>query len=368
MKLQIMLLILSITLAGCVGGNVIDSVETPDILVGVITAQSGPGSSISIPGRQAFEIAVIEWNANHDVQIKAIFEDSRGEGIGSVTAFRKLEAQGVAAIITDLTTSTISLGPLAEESQIPLLSYITTSPLGETAGSYSFKTSSLNIDGLRATVDYMIGHNVTTLGLLTEQSDYTISLRDVFKKMYLEQGGNIIAQDLLLPGDSYQTTLAKIVSKSPDAIMIFINSPQTSIDLLEEFRTFDVSIPIYGSENAASDLAARLGGPKAVEGIIFSKVVVDERKLTAFKEKYLTYVGKEDVLTWWYAATGYDAATILFTGIESVGTEGILLKEYLKSTTHAGLGGNVTFGDAGFPKNTVWGLYQNRNGSAIRLD
>ncbi len=281
------------------------------VKIGVVSALTGPISTISLPSKNAIELALNDWNSNHETQFEIIYEDNQGKSTPSVNAFHKLvNINKVAAIITDISMTTMTLAPLADEYEIPLVAYLSTSPSVLNAGEYVYRTSPMNIVGMTLIVDYMLKNNQTRVATLTELYDYPVALKKVF-----EDGGRIeiVASEEFDTTNDLRSIILKLSRENPDAIMIFVQTPNTGLNILKQIKELNLQIPLYGNEHFGTDMALRIDG---LEGVITTVPEYNVETIDELKEKYSAAYNEEGILDWLYVATGYDAATVLFEAIE----------------------------------------------------
>ena len=337
--LTITTLILLIFILGCnqesskLTGDSIHSTSSTKttIKIGVISALTGPISTISLPSKNAIELAAHDWNSNphHKTQFKIIYEDNLGQANPSVTAFNKLtKVDNVAAIITDISMTTMTLAPLANKNQIPLVAYLSTSPSVLGAGKFIYRTSPMNIEGMTLIIDHMLNQNQTRVATITELYDYPIALNKIFEKKSNIKGINLISSEKFSTTDDLRTMIIKSTKNNPDAIMIFVQTPKTGLNLIKQIKELDISTPLYGNEHFCTDMALRIEG---LENVICSAPEYNTNTIDELKIKYSNFYNENQILDWLYIATGYDAANVLFETIEKTGTNSKKIKEYLDS-------------------------------------
>ena len=362
--------IILLFVSGCAGNQITGNPvkESRPMKIGVVAAQTGGVSAISIPSQRAIQMALADYNAKHLQQFEVIFEDNAASARNSVFAFKKLvEVDGVSAVIGDITTTTMSVAPLANEMRIPLVSYITTSPVAREKGEFAFRTSPMNLEGMKMTAEFMIDKGMGEVSLITELNDYPISLKESFAEEFKRLGGKVIHDDEFQKTDDLRTMVLKADSKEPDAIMLFVISPSTAVNVLKQIRELGIDTPLFGSENAASDMALRIGGDELLEDMIFASPMYNTERMESLKERYLAEFDN-DVLDWLYVATGYDAATVLFTAMDEVGDDPEAIRDFLDEMEgFEGVSGDITFDEFGDPSETDYGLFKIIDGTKVRI-
>jgi len=347
------ILILLVFLAACSSG---------EVAVGVIAAQSGPIASISVPSQHAIEIALDDWHSNpENTRIKVIFEDTRGKPVESANAFHKLQIDGVAAVITDISSTTLAVAPLADAQEIPSVAYISTSPSVLGAGDYVYRTSPMNLEGMGLVSDYMLNSGQIRIATLTEHLDYPMALSKVFHEG--ADGLTIVAAERFAANDDLKSTLIKITKENPDAIMIFSHAPFSGINVAKQIKELGIDIPVYGSETMGSDMAVEID-PSTLEGLMVGSPVYDLERMPELQKKYRAKYDDE-IFDWLYVATAYDAAMVLFEAIDEVGTDGDAIKEYLDNVNTDGYSGFTSFDEEGDVAEGTYGLFKIVNGTKV---
>jgi len=357
MKLHIFVLLLLIT--GCA--------EEQAVKIGVVAAQTGPVATVSVPSQNGARLALEDWNANHETKFELIFEDNQGKATESLKSYNKLvQVDNVVAVLSDISMTTLSLAPLADENRKLLIAFISTPPSVRGIGDFVYRTSPMNIAGLTLSIDHMLENDIIEIATLTEQYDYPISLEETFAKEFRKKGGRIIASEQFLASDDLRSVITKSTKDDPGALMIFVQTPPTAVNLLRQIRELGISIPVYGNEVLGSDMSIRVGGADLMEGVIAGFPAYNFEKTENLKQKYTAKYG-ENILDWLYVASGYDAAMVLFEAIDEVGTDNEAIKIYLDNLEN--FDGYVleSFDDEGDVELGSYVLLQIKNGKKVRI-
>ena len=356
-KTIIILIAFLVILTGC-------GQDQQTIKIGVVSVQTGPIAPISVPSIHAIQLATEDWNAQNEQQFQIIFEDTAGQGATAATAFNKLvNVDEVTGIIGDITSTTMAIGPIADDMQVPVISYLTTSPTATDAGDFVFRTSPMNLEGMNMIAEYLVKTNRTRISILVENNDYPVSLKEAFVERLHEINGQIVQEQLFDRTQDLRTILMKAQQNEPQAIMLFVISPSTAVNVLKQAKELQIELPIFGSETAASDMALKAGGQELFEGFITSAPRYNPETVAELKQRYIQKVGNDDILDWLYVATGYDAAMIFFNTINDVGTDPVTIKEALYNLeNYDGVSGKISFDENGDPIGTEFILFQIKDG------
>ncbi|MFQ5621291.1 MAG: ABC transporter substrate-binding protein [Candidatus Nanoarchaeia archaeon] len=348
------IVILLVFLAAC---------SSSEINIGVIAAQTGPIASISVPSQHAIELALDDWNGDPShTKINVIFEDNKGKPVDSANAFHKLQIDGVAAIITDISSTTLTAAPLADAQEMHVVAYISTSPSVLGSGDYVYRTSPMNLEGMSLVSDHMLDSGQTRIVTLTEHLDYTLALSEVFKEG--ADGLTIVAAEEFAANDDVKSTLLKLTKHNPDAIMIFSHAPYSGIYVAKQIKELGIDIPVYGSETMGSDMAVEIDA-STLEGLMVGSPVYDLERMPELQKKYNAKFN-DKIFDWLYVATAYDAAMVLFDAIDEVGTDGAAIKQYLDDVENVnGYSGFNSFDDQGDVAEGKYGLFKVVNGTKV---
>jgi branched-chain amino acid transport system substrate-binding protein len=330
------------------------------VKIGVICAQTGPIASSVAASQEGVRMALEDWKTlGKGTDFELIFEDHAGDPKNAITAFNKLKAvDNVSGIITDISSITKALAPLAQETKTPMVSYISTSIIAKEKGDYAFRTSPMNYSEVELMADYMVKKGVTRAAIITELNDYPISMKKLFIEKFSSDGGTITAQEDVAPGKDYRTVLEKIRASDPQAIVIIPISASLALEIITEIKESGIAQDIYGSDILGSLMVLNKAGPEAYSNIVFGAQKYESGKVAELKARYIKKYGKEDVLDWLYLATSYDATMIMFSAIESEGTNPGKIRDYIKAAKYEGISGKISFDQFGDPQESEFALYR----------
>jgi branched-chain amino acid transport system substrate-binding protein len=150
-----------------------------------------------------------------------IFEDDKCLAKDAVSAFRRLaDEQKVSLIVGPACSTSIqSVAPVAKRSSIPVLFLLDT---GESVSSvpdplYSFGFDPPKMAHLLA--DDLYKRDLKSVGLVTEEEEYSVLISKAFEEEWRKLGGTIKASESLpVNSTDFRPTITKIVARKPDAI------------------------------------------------------------------------------------------------------------------------------------------------------
>ena len=182
-----------------------------------------------------------------------------------------------------------------------------------------------------------------TVGVLSEQTDFTQALLRAFEQ---QNGGNkvrIINENFLSDASDFRTPLLKLKAKNIDALFINSQTASTFHAALKQITSLKLAAPLYGSVFAGESVV--LNEP-AAEGIVYADLpsvrdVVTPDGLNLFEEFKKRYGGIQGVEMAF--ATSFEAFRALHQAIES----GRDVREYLHATTFHGVFGDWRFDEHG---------------------
>lgn len=309
------------------------------ILIGNYGSMTGAEATFGISTRDGIQLAVDEVNAAGGVLGKKVEMknyDNQGKPEEARLSVEKLiNSDRVVALLGEVASSrSLAAAPVAQQNGVPMITPSSTNPEVTKKGDYIFRTCF--IDPYQGKVMAKFALNTlkkTKAAILRDsKSDYSVGLADYFTKTFIEAGGTIVADEKFISGDvDFKAQLTSIKQKGAE--VIFIPAYYTEVGLIaRQARELGLSQPLLGGDGWDSPKLTEIGG-KALEGSYFSNhyASADPRpEVQNFISKYKAKFGTTpDGL----AATGYDAAHILFNAIKAAGTvEGPKLRDAIAAT------------------------------------
>jgi len=323
------------------------------IKVGHFASLTGDTATFGQSTDRGIRMAIDEINAQGGVlgrPLELISEDDRSITEEARTAAQKLlQRDEVVALLGEVASSrSLAAAPEAQRAAIPMISPASTNPKVTEVGPYVFRTCF--IDPFQGAV--MARFAREELGakrvaiLFDFKQDYSVGLAEFFRKKFLEDGGEIVADERYTSGDiEFRAQLTTIRAAKPDAV--FVPGYYTELGLIaKQARELGLDVPFLGGDGWDSAKTLEIGGP-AVEGYYFSNHYAadsDSPKVQDFVKRYRDKHGEvPDAM----AALGYDAAGILADSIRRAGdTSGPKVRDAIAATQdYDGVTGRISIDD-----------------------
>lgn len=329
------------------GGSMPETVK-----IGLLSPTSGDLAVYGQAVYNATEMAVEEINAAGGIggsTVELIHYDNEGDPTKSINLFNKLvEEDKIVALIGPVISGTsLVVGPLAEEAQIPMLSPTATNPDVTPGMDYVFRACYIDPYQGRVVAKFATQNLEAQTAVIFRNvsNDYSIGLADAFKSAF---GGELLADEGYTAEDNdFKAIIAKIADKNPDVIFLpdYFNVVGLIAKQLEEAGVEATLLGGDGWDGIQADYA------DVIEGNFFANhyATTDESPIVqGFISSYETkYSETPNAL----AALAYDATKVMASAIETAGSvNGAAIRAALAATDQDAVCGRITFDDDG---NTV---------------
>ncbi len=327
--------------------------KSDKIMVGNFGSMTGAEATFGISTRDGIIMAVDEYNKaggllGKQIELKAY--DNQGKPEEARLSVEKLiNIDNVVAVLGEVaSTRSLAGAPVAQQYKVPMISPSSTNPLVTQKGDYIFRVCF--IDPFQGEVMAKFAFETLKLTkaaiLRDSKSDYSMGLANYFIKKFESLGGTIVGDEKFVSGDvDFKAQLTSLKQKSPE--FIFVPGYYTEVGLIaRQAREQGIKVPLMGGDGWDSDKLTEIGG-ESVNGSYFSNhyTVEDPRpEVQNFIKNYQTRFGtKPDAL----AASGYDAARILFEAIKtSNSVDGKAIRDALAATKNFnGVTGIITINE-----------------------
>jgi len=341
--------------------------EEKVIKIGVIGPMTGEGATYGAAMKRGVEIAVNEINMSGGInkkKIELIYEDSKLNAKDAINGFRKLVDINKVPVVIGAAASkvTLNIAPLAEKSEVVLISSISTADKIKYAGDFIFRDVPPNRQQGKTAANFVI----ETLGkkncvVFYKNDDYGISLADAFIEAIKNKGGKILLKESYSPTEpNYKNQLSKIKQLHSEVIFFPGNYEDTG-KILKQARELGLKSIFIGGDGSYSPELLRIAG-KAAEGSYYtvmglptnvSEEMSEFRK--NFKDKYNT---DPDV----YSIYSYDAAMVVLLACKNIKKiDGESIKNELYKSDYMGLTGTIKFDQYG-EVDKDYAIYTVKNG------
>jgi len=350
---KVIFLIISISAliftAACSGGSSDSkSGDKKEVKVGVISWLNGSGASYGEAITNGLKLANKEISAEGKVKIKLITEDSAGKKDQAQSAAEKLiNSEKVSAIIgPTLSTEMQAVGPIAENSAIPIMGTSTTAKGIPQIGEYVFRNSIPEEQAIPASIKAAKEkYNAKKVAILYGNDDvFTQSGYNVMKDEAKKQGLEVTTTEKFQQGQAdYKAQLTKIKSTKPDLILASALYNEGAV-IMDQARKMGIDVPFVGGNGFNSPQVIATAGD-AANGLIVATpwfAGKDDKKVQEFVKNYKKEYKKDPDQ---FAAQAYDGLKLMAAAIERAGSDDpdAIRDELAKTKDFEGILGKVSF-------------------------
>lgn len=312
----------SLVLAACGSSDSADGGggdgEACTVKVGIATGQTGGLAYVDVPSLEGFDLWVEETNAGGGIDgkypVETIVKDTRSDAAQSATVAAELLGEGISFLITpgDADPS-IAAGQLAQEAQVPAMSWFGSAPILPVAvGEFMFSNAFGDNAQARVLADYATEQGYTTAYTLgSPDSAYTSNLPKYFTVAFESNGGTIVGEGTYTMGQPNFNVIAdqiKGLSPQPDVIMTPAYEPDFPT-FLKAIRGAGIEIPVLGTDGIDSPTTLALG--PIADGVVYTTagVLAPEGPQADYFKRFNAKYGKDPEAI--FAVTGYELGMIL---------------------------------------------------------
>ncbi len=290
--------------------------------------------------------------AGRKYQVTLVIEDDQDKAELAASAAQKLinQDQVVALIGSSISRNAIPAADVAERSRVPMISPNSTNPATTAGKQYAFRVAFL--DPFQGRV--MARFALEDLGaqraavLYDVASAYNRDIAEVFRQVFSEGGGEVVAFETYTTGESdYRPQLARI--RASGATVLFLPNYDNELPAqVEQAREVGIDATLLGSDawsTLSPDVRAALEGSFFTTG--WSRNLANAQSqafVKAFRETY----GREpnDI-----SATAYDSVGLLLHAIQTQGKfDAESIRAGLAATSgYAGVTGTISYQGSGDP-------------------
>lgn len=321
--------------------------------------------------KNGLELAKDEINQNggiggHPVEI--VYEDSQSTSPGAISAWQKVSlGKKPSLVITAGSSICQTLSPLANQSQVVLMSTDCAVAGYSSPDDYTFRILSSNAEESKQMADFLKNRGVMKVAILQVANDYGDSLFKSFKIDYANLGGEILAHESYLgTSHDFKTELTKVTAnKDIQALYIMSYAPDAEI-ILKQIKELQINLPIYAAE-PFENAQLLTNSPKEAEGVIYPRPFVGGKVGESFNNAYRIKYQKEGEIT---PARTYDLLQVVATVGNKCGlplTADCLKDGLYQVKNFPGTAGQISFdsnGDVHLP----YVLKTVKNGQFVKLE
>ncbi len=349
------------------------SVAGKTVKIGFVAPLSGDAAVL---GQEMQKIALYrvkqinEAAGENGTKFEVVYEDGKCAGNDAVNAFQKLTSiDGVKFIIGGLCSSeTMSMAPLADQSQVLVLSPGSSNPKIEGIGKYtlslSYSDKKTGEDLAKALSSYK------KVAVITEQNEYNIGIRDTFLEDIKNYPSvSVVANETFPKGTSdFRSTLEKVRQASPDAVLLNPNPGVTAENLIRQLAEMKAwtGYKLFGQLAYLLDSGRAPAGNFTEGMIVIDAPNVNSPELLAIEEAInKDQGGTLNDLGHYYTASTLDAVDLITSLITKDGNDAEKVLNDLSRGRFKGHIGDIAFDGHNFVRITLSGKYLIQNGKAV---
>lgn len=343
------------------------------IIVGIVTAQTGSLASYDQPSLAGFRMAINEVNARGGLggryPVKLLVRDTRSDTATTAAAAQELVDAGVKILITPCDADpSIVAGQISQPAGIPTLTFCGTAPiLPGAVGDMMFSTYPTDNLQAAALATYARELGLRKVYLLTSpDSTYTAQLPEYFATVFRKKGGVVVGKGSFAmnqPDFSVAVTTIRNLRDPPDVIMTAAYEPDFPA-FVRQLRASGVATPVFGADALGTPTVAGLG--RLVEGVMFTAAgcATPGSRLEGFNKRFKEVTGRAPTST--YEVNGYEIGLILDAAVSAARSDaGRAIRNALANLADfPGVTGTITYrGTERIPVRSV-ALLRYENGHA----
>ena len=289
------------------------------IKIGYFGPLTGPvAGTTGLDVVNGFKIANSMQDMVNGKKVEIIYEDDAYDPQKAVSAANKLiDIDKVNILVNGVCSgSMVAVAPVAENHKIILFTTVSESPKITDAGDYIFRISASSLLSAHAMVQGLAKLNLNKVGIIFENAEYTVGMKDAFIKEFTANSQNtILANESFGSKDTdLRTPLAIIGKTKPQIFVVFANSTITANIVANQLKDLGIKMTLLGNTYFAAE-PARVNPNNEGNYAVAYKYDTSAPSLIKFLSDYKERFGKvpaQDI----YAGMAYDGYNVLFKAIQ----------------------------------------------------
>jgi len=290
--------------------------------IGVVSFITGSGAAYGEAITSGLELAQEEINAQGDVHIELLIEDSAGEADQALSAAQKLmNSEDIIGLIgPTLSTEFEVVAPVADQNGLPILGTSVTAEGIPQIGDYVFRNSISEAAAIPASVEKAVeAYDAESVALMYGNDDvFTKSGYDSMKQAAEDLGLEILTTETFQQGQSdYKAQLSKIKQVDPDIILASALYNEGAV-IMKQARSMGIDVPFVGGNGFNSPQVIEIADDDA-DGLIVATpwfTGKEDDKVQDFVSKFEEEYGKQPDQ---FAAQSYDALHVMADALKRAG-------------------------------------------------
>ncbi len=316
-------------------------------VIGGIFSVTGRASFLGEPEKNSMELFADIINKEGGINghpIEVVIYDDEGDATKSVTLVKKLvEKDNVLAIIgPSLSGNTLSIIPVIEEKEVPLVSCAASVKITQPIKKWVFKTPQSDSMAVEKIYDYLIANNIKKIAIITVANGFGNSGKEQLQLLAPVMGIEIVSEESFGPEDTDVTSqLTVIKGTDAEAIICWGTNPGPAI-VAKNMVQLDIKIPLFQSHGVASPKFIEIAGD-AANGIILpaGKIIVTDqlpksdpqrKVLLNYKKLYEDAFDGSEVSS--FGGHAWDAMAMITEALKVSGADKAKLRDEIEKTTN----------------------------------
>lgn len=304
-------------------GAIIPSHASEPIKIGVylpLTGQNAYGGQLELDGiKLAHDLTPVVL----DRPVQLFIVDNKSDKIEAANAVKRLIDQDKVCVIIGSYGSSLSLagGEVAEQAKIPVIGTSCTNPLVTQGKKYYFRACFIDPYQGAAVATYATKNlGAKKAATLTDvSSDYSVGLTAFFKKAFVHQGGEIVANLKYNAGDQdFTAQLMDLIAKKPDLVFIPSYFSEGAI-IIKQAKELGATFTLMGADAMDNPDTLEIGG-QSINGFLHTTFPYDvnmphmSQEATKFTQAWRkTFSYKDPNVN---SALGYNCYNIVIDAIQ----------------------------------------------------
>lgn len=344
--------------AGCLAGPQdgsisMDNVET--IKIGVIGPMTGSNAELGAIGQKSAKLAAKQINASGGIMgknIEILVEDGQCEGKIAATAAQKLINTNKVHVIMGGICNEETLGatPFAEQGKTPLIAWGASIGKISQAGDFVFRTYPSDTGKGQLLAEIAINQGFKKIGVIAEQTDYALGLKDAFEASLKAKGGETVTEIYTSDSSDVRAQLSRLKEAKVEALLVNPQSTEKGALIFQQLGEMKWKVPLLTQNIVMNDKTTLEKEKNLLEDMMGADVTVKDNDpaVLKFRNDYKAEYGA-DVHFEIFAQAIYDGVMISKWAIEKAGTvDGTKIKETLYMLKdYKGLLGTYSFDSNG---------------------
>jgi branched-chain amino acid transport system substrate-binding protein len=354
-----MLVATAVLLSGC-------PKKAPDVIrVAVAGPMTGDQSKQGNDLKNGVELAVAEWNEKGGLlgkKIELLVGDDQHDPKQAVAVANKFVNSGVVGVVGHWNSSaSIPASEVYQRAGIPMITPASTNPQVTDRGYLNvFRVCGRDDQQGKVAAEFVVNElKAGKVAILHDKTTYGQGLADEFKKALGDRVAVVYYGGIIQGDKDFRGVLTTVAAKNPDLFYFGGIYPEGGL-LVKQAKEVGLKSPMMSGDGVIDPVFVEIAGDSA-EGtyLTFSP---DTTRLPAAQEllrKYRERYGEPGP----YSFYAYDAAQVLFRGIERAGvTDGFAISQAIHTMSYDGITGRIQFDPKGDLLTTQYVVWITRNG------